>query len=120
MLPQRGTAGATGDQRERGRSVTRHSDWNIRVWAHRATERTTAQSRPRGSGPGRGGELMAQGAQEWGTQGEKKERVQRDTRRQEERGRGCEGKEEKVQYEPSGRLEAPTVPGGVNKGEEQR
>ena len=62
MTPQRGTAEFAGDQRERGSSVTRHSDWNIRDGAHRATERTPALSRPRGSGPGRGSELMAQRA----------------------------------------------------------
>ena len=86
MPPQRGTAGAAGDQSERGRSVTRHSDWNIRDWAHRATERTPAQSRPRWSGPGRGGALMAQRAQERGTQGEKKERPRGTKRRTPTRG----------------------------------
>ena len=64
MSPQRGTAWAVGDQRERGRSVTCHSDWNIRDGARRATERTRALSGPRGSGPGRGSELTAQRAQE--------------------------------------------------------
>ena len=120
MSQQWGTAGAAGDQRERGRSVTSHSDWNIRDWAHRATGRTPAQSRPQRSGPGRDGEWMAQRAQEQGTQGEKKERVRRDTRRQEECGRGWEDEEEKVQYEASGRLETSTVCGGVDGGEEQR
>ena len=120
MSPQRKTAGAAGDQRERVLSVTRHSDWNIRGWAHRATERTPAQSRPRGSGRGRGGELMAQRGQERGTQGEGKERVSRDTRRQEERGKRCEDKEGKIQYEAKGRLQASTVRGGVDGGEEQR
>ena len=63
---------------------------------------------------------MAQQAQERGTPGGKKELVPRDTRRQEERGKGCGDEEEKVQYEANGRLEASTVRGGVDGGEEQR
>ena len=39
---------------------------------------------------------MAQQAQERGTQGEKKELVARDKHGQEERGKGCGDKEEKV------------------------
>ena len=66
MSPRRGTAEAAGDQGERGRRVTRHSDWSIRDGAHRATERTQL-SRPRGSGQGRGSKLMAQRAHERGT-----------------------------------------------------
>ena len=122
MSPQRGTAGAARDQRERGRSVTRHLDRNIQDWAHRGTERAPAQSRPRGSGPGRGGELMAQRAQERGTQGERKERPRGTKRHRPTRGsgKGCQDKEDKVQYEASGRLEASTVRGGVDGGEEQR
>ena len=63
---------------------------------------------------------MAQRAQERGTPGRKKERVPRDTRRQEERGKGCGDEDEKVQYEANGRLEASTVRGRVDGGEEQR
>ena len=73
MSPQGGTAGAARNQRERGHSVTRHLDWNIRDRALRATERTPALSRPRGSGPGRGSELMAQRAQERGTDDARRE-----------------------------------------------
>ena len=33
VSPQRGTAWAAGDRRERGSSVARHMDWSIRDWA---------------------------------------------------------------------------------------
>ena len=63
---------------------------------------------------------MAQRAQERGTPGGKRERVPRDTRRQEERGKGCGDEDENVQYEANSRLEASTVRGGVDRGKEQR
>ena len=76
--------------------------------------------RPRGSGPGRSGELKAQRAQARGTPGGEQERVPRDTRRQEKRVEGCGHEDEKVQYEANGRLETSTVRGGVDGGEEPR
>ena len=76
--------------------------------------------RPRGSGPGRSGELKAQRAQARRTPGGKQERVPRDARRQEERGKGCEDEDGKVEYEANGHLETSTVRGGVDGGEEPR
>ena len=76
--------------------------------------------RPRGSGLGQSGQLKAQRAQARATPGGKQERVSRDTRRQEELGKGCGDEDEKVQYEANGRLETSTVRGGVDGGKEPR
>ena len=77
------------------------------------TGRTESQSgprrRPRGRGPGRSGELTAQQAQSRRTPGGKQERVPRDARTQEERGKGCWDEDEKVQCEANDRLETSTV-----------
>ena len=78
------------------------------------------RSTPRGSGPGRGGELKAQRAQARRKPGGKQEGVPRDTRRHEERCKRCGDEDEKVQYEANSRLETSTVRGGVDRGEEPR
>ena len=68
---------------------------------------------------------MAQRAQERGTDDASARRRSSqeepsDTRRQEECGKWCEDKGEKVQYEASGRLEESTVRRGVDEREEQQ
>ena len=121
MSPQRGTAGAARDQRERGRSVTWHSDWKIRDGVHRATERTPALSRPRGSERGRGTKLMAQRAQEWGTDDTRREEgaVKRNQETQADKrnvARGARTRERRSSTRPA----SATVRRGVEEREEQR
>ena len=125
MLPQRGTAGATGDQRERGSSVTRHSDWNIRDRAHRATERTPALSRPRGSGPERGSELMARLAQERGPDDARREEgaAKRNQETQADKrkvARGARTRKRRTSTRRAAAWEESTVRSGVEEREEQR
>ena len=125
VSPQRGTAGAAGDQRERGRSVTRHSDWSRQDGAHGATERTLALSRPRGSGPGQGSELMAQRAQERGTDDAKREegaaKRNQDTQADKRNvARGWSTRKRRSSTRPAAAWEESTVRSGVGEREEQR
>ena len=125
MSPQRGTAAAAGDQRERGRSVDRHSDWNIRDGAHRATERTQARSRPRGSRPGRGSKLVAQRAQERGRDdarqqegaAKRKQETHADKRNV---ARGARTRQRRSHRRTAAAWEESTVRRGVEGREEQR
>ena len=118
MSPQRGTAGAAGDQRERGSSVARHTDWSIRDWAHWATERTKAQAQ----GKRTGAKWRVEGTAGTSTENARREAGAGTKRRTQTRGawQGVRGRGKKVQYEASGRLETSTVRGGVDEGEKQR
>ena len=76
------------------------------------TERTKGQ--PRGRRLGQNDEKKAQRAQSRRTPGGKQERLPRDARRQEGRGKGRGDEDEKVQYEANDRLETSAVRGGVD------
>ena len=119
MSPERGTAGAAGAQRERGR---RYLDWSIRDGAHRATERTLALSRPRGSGPGRGSELMAQRAQERGMDDARREEgaAKRNQETQADKrnvARGARTRKRRSSTRPAAAWEESTVRRGVEERE---